>query len=237
MNRMDKMDTQVKINPDGALCAPKSDGTPARVEKKSESFTHYKNFVKKAYNVLVPDDCFDKLQIDNLVLNSVSQSINSKALTPNELQRRIHIVKNRDTAGADGVDVKKFRFENHIGYRLLRQKMYTSAHQDGTEHMFNCKNQVYVHILQVFDKIAECHFQVGCWKTAATKNAVDAKYANITRDEMNAFVQTCKYCSHDKVATTRHTEAIKLIISHNFRDRFQVDLVDYREDEQEDVYG
>jgi hypothetical protein len=202
-------------------CTPRTEGTPARLEKQKESLSHYKNFVKKAYNVVVPDDCFDRLQIDDLVITSVSKTVNSKALTPQELLKRIHIIQHWEN-GSDGIDAKNFCSDNHIGYRLIQSKMYVSAHQDGTEHMYNNKNQVYVHVLQVFDKIAECHSQVGCLKTAATKNAVDAKYANITREEVNAFVQTCKYCSHDKVATTKHSGAIKPIISHNFCDRFQV---------------
>jgi IS30 family transposase len=222
---------------DGHVSKPPIEGTtPTRMKEKLVSLEHYKNFVKKAYNVHVPEDFFDKLTIDSMVLDAVSNRITSKTLTPKQLQTRIHIIKNWET-GADGIDVKKFRKKNKIGYRLLKSQHSVKANQDGKDFLYNVKNQVYVDVLQVFDLIAECHSQVGCLKTASTKNAVDSKYANISREEVQAFVQTCKYCSHDQVAKKRVSGAIKPIISHNFRERFQVDLIDYREDEQVDVYG
>jgi hypothetical protein len=224
-------------NDDCVSKPPPNEGTtPMKMKEKQLSLEHYKNFVKKAYSVLIPKDCFDKLTIDNLVLNAVSNKLTSKSLTPKQLKKRIHIIKNWET-GANGLDMKNFRKKNRIGYRFIKSQHYVKANQDGQLFLYNVKNQVYVNVLQVFDLIAECHSQVGCLKTASTKNAVDIKYANISREEVQAFVQTCKYCSHDHVAKKRVSGAIKPIISLNFRERFQVDLIDYREDEQVDVYG
>lgn len=60
-----------------------------------------------------------------------------------------------------------------------------------------------MNVSQYFDRSAECHFQAMgdyCLKTTATKNAVDFKYANISREEVQAFVETCPSCTLAKVA-------------------------------------
>jgi hypothetical protein len=230
--------TNVDVYASACNAVPKPDygTTPMKVEEKKLSLEHHKNFIKKAYNVLIPSGCCDKMTIDSMVVETVSKRTTSKTLTPKELAKRIHIIKNWENGG-DGFDVKKFHQKNKIGYRLIKSQHSVKANQDGKLHLYNAKNQVYVNVLQVFDLISECHFQVGCLKITSTKNAVDSKYANISREEVQAFVQTCKYCSHDQVARKRITGAVKPIISLNFRERFQVDLIDYREDEQTDVYG
>jgi hypothetical protein len=175
---------------------------------------HYKNFVRKAYKVSIPADCVDKVTIDNLVVEAVSTRINSKSLTPEDLKKRIYLVKNWEH-GADGLNVNTFRQKYRIGYRLIRAQHRVSATSDGKEHLLNAKNQMYVHILQVFDRIAECHNNANtggyCLRTAATKNAVDLKYANISREEVQAFVETCQCRSKDKVAnrTTRLARTAK----------------------------
>jgi hypothetical protein len=76
----------------------------------------------KACDVLVsPADCFDKIKIDSLVVDSVSKRTNSKALTPQELKK---------------MDVSTFRQTYRIGYRLLRAH-HVSATQDGKNSIYS----------------------------------------------------------------------------------------------------
>lgn len=94
-----------------------------------------------------------------------------------------------------------------------------------------------VQVFQVYDIIKEHHASSGCLKAQTTYNKVKIYYANITKAECEAFCDTCPDCGTDIIRKKKHKGAAKAILSSQFRDRFQADLVDYRENPIVDVYG
>eukprot|EP00956_Cyclotella_meneghiniana_P024761 scaffold50232_cov23-Cyclotella_meneghiniana.AAC.1 len=51
------------------------------------------------------------------------------------------------------------------------------------------------------------------------------------------FIKTCPPCRRKNFQPKKLPGAKKPMISKNFRDRFQVDLIDMRSDAQMDIYG
>ena len=91
--------------------------------------------------------------------------------------------------------------------------------------------------LEVFDAISECHGVVSHMKMNTTCVKVHEKYYNITEEKVNTFVEMCEACNSAKPTIKKQKGAKKPIISENFRDRFQVDLIDMRGCEMPNVYG
>lgn len=91
--------------------------------------------------------------------------------------------------------------------------------------------------LQVFDAIYENHHLVSHLKMNQTCVKVQEKYYNVTEKQVNEFVATCETCNHANPIVKKQKGAKKPILSENFRDRFQVDLIDMRASEMKDVYG
>ena len=75
------------------------------------------------------------------------------------------------------------------------------------------------------------------WSLALQKTKLDGAVANITEDEIKAYINTCPTCGKKSSKKTKHQGAIQPIESSSFYDRFQVDLIDYREDAHFDVYN
>ncbi len=90
--------------------------------------------------------------------------------------------------------------------------------------------------LEVFDAIHEHHGTVSHMKMNQTCVKVHEKYYNITEKQVNAFVATCETCNHKNPVVKAMKGAKKPILSECFRDRFQVDLIDMRSCEMDDVY-
>ncbi|KAK1733577.1 hypothetical protein QTG54_015750 [Skeletonema marinoi] len=90
--------------------------------------------------------------------------------------------------------------------------------------------------LEVFDAISENHGIVSHMKQNQTCVKVHEKYYNITETQVNIFVQSCETCNHARPVVKRLKGAKKPILSENFRDRFQVDLIDMRSVAMDDVY-
>lgn len=82
----------------------------------------------------------------------------------------------------------------------------------------------------VFDEIFWAHSKVGHKKTFSTFKALDKKFANITRTTVTKFIAMCPICA----STTRSDIGRKkcdgpgiAIKSLSFRDRIQVDLINF----------
>ena len=90
--------------------------------------------------------------------------------------------------------------------------------------------------LDVFDVISENHGIVSHMKQNQTCVKVHEKYYNVTESQVNAFVDSCETCNHANPVMKKQKGAKKPILSENFRDRYQVDLIDMRSSETKDVY-
>jgi hypothetical protein len=74
-------------------------------------------------------------------------------------------------------------------------------------------------------------------KTERTLGALKPQYYSATEDLVKLFVSDCSVCHQKNSGIQKKKGARKPIISSEFRDRFQVDLIDMRTIRRRDVYG
>ena len=89
----------------------------------------------------------------------------------------------------------------------------------------------------IFQCIAEVHSSVGHKKVAATHHEAALKFWNISRMHVQKFIDLCPVCIQQQPRVRKTDGAVKAILSHSFRDRFQVDLIDMRTRKKKNVYG
>ena len=91
---------------------------------------------------------------------------------------------------------------------------------------------------KIFDAIYEMHKdKSGHMGQERTSTAVSEKYYSVSQTQVVAFCRTCRTCVERQPAIKPHQGAKKPIHSTNWRDRFQVDLIDMRKFAQRDIYG
>ena len=91
---------------------------------------------------------------------------------------------------------------------------------------------------KIFNAIYEMHKdKSGHMGQERTSTAVSEKYYSVSQTQVVAFCRTCRTCLERQPAIKPHTGAKKPIHSTNWRDRFQVDLIDMRKFAQRDIYG
>ena len=88
-----------------------------------------------------------------------------------------------------------------------------------------------------FDRIQEHHRMSGHLGAESTYNNCNLKYFNITQAMVQTFCKTCPTCLEKNPILPPHVGAQKVIYSHQWRDRFQVDLIDMRKFARPNVYG
>ena len=88
-----------------------------------------------------------------------------------------------------------------------------------------------------FDRIQEHHRMSGHLGAESTYNNCNLKYFNITQAMVRTFCKTCPTCLEKNPILPPHVGAQKVIYSHQWRDRFQVDLIDMRKFARPNVYG
>ena len=92
-------------------------------------------------------------------------------------------------------------------------------------------------MLDIFDVFLSAHNQQGHLKTERTLAALKPQYYSATADLVKVFVDDCSACHQKNSGIEKKKGARKPIISSEFRDRFQVDLIDMRTIRRRDVYG
>ncbi|KAG7358173.1 reverse transcriptase RNA-dependent DNA polymerase [Nitzschia inconspicua] len=91
------------------------------------------------------------------------------------------------------------------------------------------KGPVMVSQKEVFHAIYECHSVLSKHtKQNATMEVVKTRYQNITREMVNTFISMCPTCLQRAPVIKPLKGAKRPIYSNNFRDRFQIDLIDMR---------
>ena len=90
---------------------------------------------------------------------------------------------------------------------------------------------------EIFDCILEAHQGHGHLKSGVTWNAIRAKYHNITQAHVKKFISMCPTCNTQPPKTSTLKGAKKPIKSEDFRDRFQVDLIDMSAKPMKNLYG
>ena len=86
---------------------------------------------------------------------------------------------------------------------------------------------------EVFDAIHDAHDSIGHKRIASTKNKLSEVYCNITEKSIKLCIDICPICnlSNDN-KRTKHKGLGVSIKSKGFRERIQVDLIDYQSDPQ-----
>ena len=85
---------------------------------------------------------------------------------------------------------------------------------------------------EMFDAIYDAHYSLGHLKSSVTWREVNHHVYNITIQHVNAFISVCPVCIHAHPQIPKSKGARCPIHSGEFRDRMQIDLIDYRANEQ-----
>jgi hypothetical protein len=92
-------------------------------------------------------------------------------------------------------------------------------------------------MLDVFDAFLSAHQTLGHLKTDKTMALLKPQYYSATADLVKVFIDHCSVCHQKNTGIQKKKGARKPILSSEFRDRFQVDLIDMRTIRRRDVYG
>jgi hypothetical protein len=90
---------------------------------------------------------------------------------------------------------------------------------------------------EVFDGIREWHHSQGHMGQERTWGFCKEKFWNVTQQHVRYFCTTCFECMRKNPVIKKHKGSIKPIFSKNFRDRFQVYLIDFRRLRKRDPFG
>ena len=85
----------------------------------------------------------------------------------------------------------------------------------------------FVKTSEVFDILYEAHLEIGHKARDAMFKHVSRRYANITHNEINAFLSCCKQC-HTKKKMKKTGLVVKPLVFQELNSRTQVDLIDYQ---------
>ena len=105
-----------------------------------------------------------------------------------------------------------------------------------TTNPSNRKNMV-VGAEDFYDCISEAHQQVNHKKSASTYNFLKQTYYGITEEDCKNFIALCPTCVTKQRKTKKVKGASTPIRSYQFRDRFQIDLIDMTSDPRPDHNG
>jgi hypothetical protein len=97
--------------------------------------------------------------------------------------------------------------------------------------------QIVVSREELFDAINEWHQHSGHLGQERTWEYCHTKYWNVTQDHVKHYCMTCFMCLKKNPVTTKIKRSIKPIASNNFRDRFQVDLIDFHKLRKHDPFS
>ncbi len=238
----------------GTVAAAAAADTPMKVAEAGIKQRHRKAFNMRVFPALFhgPDNDTMKEVKDHPKTDPLL-----KEMSQREWEEAIHIVQNFGPAKeSDATDAQKdFRKSldrqtkkkwskvidkfKVVEYKLpgsdvVRKRLMKNHKASGFDEY---KWLVCVPQTEVFDAIYEIHHLVSHLKMNQTCVKVQEKYYNITEKQVNEFVATCETCNHANPVAKKQKGAKKPILSENFRDRFQVDLIDMRSSKMKDVYG
>jgi hypothetical protein len=142
----------------------------------------------------------------------------------------------------DASEIRRFRKANEkVGYNYdAHYRLLHTENSNGTPKtvlLHKKLNGIVLHMLDVFDVILSAHEQQGHLKTDRTLAALKPQYYSSTEDLVRVLVDDCTICHQKNSGIAKKKGARKPIISSEFRDRFQVDLIDMQTIRRREVYG
>ena len=125
----------------------------------------------------------------------------------------------------------QFRLRNtKVGYNYKRDwRLECVEDADGSSKTNLVKvsnNKIVLHSLDLFDAIREAHLQIGHLKTERTLQLMRPNYYSCTKELCSMWISDCSVCHHKNEGKVKRKGASRPLISSEFRDRIQVDLID-----------
>ena len=142
--------------------------------------------------------------------------------------------------------VKQFRESHKEGYKYATKYFvtYITLPDGSTRHVLRRKEggkpnggRIVVSRDQVFDAIDEWHRTKGHMGMERTHNYCRQKYHNCTQALVKIYVDTCFVCMQKNPHVRALRGSRKPIRSNHYRERFQVDLIDFRKMRKHDPFG
>lgn len=224
---------------------------PKSVRGYSPQQSHREEFNMKAFGLS------RNLNLDKL------PSKTSTAVTPDMFKEMIHVIENWGPRGVDGefvplesvlgsipeeelTRIRQFRKSHAIGYQWTRNYRVEDYTEPTTglqkKRLIRAtgkhEGKIAVPMHYVFDYISDAHSKKSAHAGRdVTYGLIKETCFNISQHEVMLFIKTCPACRRRNFQPKKLPGAKKPIISNNFRDRFQVDLIDMRSDPQKDIYG
>ena len=196
---------------------------------------------RKMYACYLEDNTVLKVQRE---IDRLAASSKSKVITEDQWQQRVDAVKswNNQTESVDGIPFcrKSFRRNNKQGYQWIKD-FTVDTNQAGNDLLFrneppsinNGVARQAAHSGNIFNILMSSHVIGLChMKSDRVWQDISSRYYNIPRTLIKYYCQVCPICLGDNPKIKPQKGAVKPITSHHFRDRFQIDLCDFREDPQ-----
>ena len=150
-------------------------------------------------------------------------------------------VKNASAKCDAANDFRRFRRQNKTGY-MYSKDFYVQDRElvDGSFKKVLVKrsdNSIVSDMLSVFDVIDEAHRGGGHMGIDRTLQATKPMYHSPTQELVTIYCSLCYVCQEKTPVIPARKGAKKPIISSAFRDRFQVDLIDFLRLRKRDPFG
>jgi len=222
-------------------------------EEDAMTAMHRKAFYMKAYPVANRHELFPKPQ---------SKSASMTTCRP---KTEVDYIKNVIHHWGKGIEIRNmedgeekdrllsFRRRNKVGNKYIHQYCLEEVWAPGDDKPRQVlrrleakkgsldktlqEGRIVVSREELFDAINEWHQHSGHLGQERTWEYCRTKYWNVTQDHVKHYCTTCYTCMKKNPVTSKIKGSIKPIFSRSFRDRFQLDLVDFRRLRKRDPFG
>lgn len=233
--------------------AAEHNDTPTRCAERDATSQHRSIFNHKAFGINNSGEVIDK---------SKAPKLESKQLTAETWADVVRVLstwkKQEDIEQLGEEEAKaydKFKEDNISLWRSDRKIFFRwsckyavevsqLANGDAVKRLVRIESgkevserRIVVPITNIFDVIHESHRSIGHLGEERTYTDASKKCYNVTQALVKTFIGSCFHCHQKQPSIKPLKGAKKPIVSSEFRDRFQVDLIDMRKKMKKNIYG